>query len=148
MTNIPHQALVLVGDGRKALFLRNTGDEVYPDLRVAQVLEDAHQPHTAELGTDRPGRVRDHASGRRSAVEQTDWHELAEHAFAREVAAKLEQGVAKGEIDKLILVVPPKTLADLRNALSSHVKDRVVAEIAKDLTKHPVPAIERLLIDA
>ncbi len=27
---LPHDAFVLVGDGRKALFLRNAGDEKFP----------------------------------------------------------------------------------------------------------------------
>jgi protein required for attachment to host cells len=29
---IPHDALVFVGDGRKALLLRNTGDKKFPNL--------------------------------------------------------------------------------------------------------------------
>jgi protein required for attachment to host cells len=29
---IPHGAFVFVGDGEKALFLRNVGDEEYPHL--------------------------------------------------------------------------------------------------------------------
>ncbi len=148
MTEIPPQALILVGDGRKALFLRNTGNSKRPDLRVEQVFQDEYRPHTAELGADRPGRVLDHASGRRSAVDQTDWHELAEHAFAREIAAKLESGVGTGAIERLILVVPPKTLAELRNCLSDRVRERIVKEIVKDLTKHPVAEIERILAEA
>ena len=32
---LPHDALVLVADGRKALFLRNRGDEQRIDLRTA-----------------------------------------------------------------------------------------------------------------
>jgi protein required for attachment to host cells len=32
MTKIPHGAIVFVGDGRKALFLRNDGDEEFPNL--------------------------------------------------------------------------------------------------------------------
>ena len=31
---IPHDAFVFVGDGRKALFLRNVGDEVFPNFRA------------------------------------------------------------------------------------------------------------------
>ena len=31
---IPHDAVVFVGDGRKALFLRNIGDAKFPNLRV------------------------------------------------------------------------------------------------------------------
>ena len=31
---IPHNALIFVGDGRKALFLRNDGDEEFPNLKT------------------------------------------------------------------------------------------------------------------
>ena len=51
---IPHDALVFIGDGRKALFLRNTGDAKYPDLKVEQVFAEENPP-THEQGTDRPG---------------------------------------------------------------------------------------------
>lgn len=52
---IPHDAIVFVGDGRKALFLRNDGDEKYPNLKTEQVFVD-HNPPTHEQGTERPGR--------------------------------------------------------------------------------------------
>jgi protein required for attachment to host cells len=47
---------VFVGDGQKALFLRNTGDATLLNLTTAQVLTDENPP-THEQGTDRPGRA-------------------------------------------------------------------------------------------
>lgn len=140
---LPHDVWVVVGDGRKALVLRNHGDATYPDLRPVSVLEDAHNPSTAAQGTDRPGRAVDHASGRRSGVEQTDWHELGEQRFAQSVARQLS-GREK-EISALVVVAPPRTLSELRGALSDGLRRKVVAEISKDLTHHPVHEIERLL---
>ena len=35
---LPHDAFVLVGDGRKALFLRNTGDDKFINLKTEQGL--------------------------------------------------------------------------------------------------------------
>ena len=83
--------------------------------------------------------------GRRSAVEPTDWHDIEEHHFARKVAAAMEQAVRAGKVKALIVVAPPRTLADLRNALHADVKACVIAEINKDLTKHPVWDIEKHL---
>ena len=37
---LPHDAFVLVGDGRKALFLRNTGDDKFINLKTEQVFVD------------------------------------------------------------------------------------------------------------
>jgi protein required for attachment to host cells len=42
-------------------------------------------------------------------------------------------------------VAPPPTLAALRKQLDGKTQQRVVAEVGKDLTKHPVPEIARLL---
>jgi protein required for attachment to host cells len=50
MTKIPHDGIVFVGDGRKALFLRNEGDEKYPNLKTERVFLD-HNPPTHEQGT-------------------------------------------------------------------------------------------------
>jgi len=40
------------GDGRKALFLRNHGDEKFPNLRAEKVFEDENPP-THEQGSER-----------------------------------------------------------------------------------------------
>jgi protein required for attachment to host cells len=141
---IPHHALVFVGDGRKALFLRNDGDEKFPNLKTEQVFEDEN-PSSHDQGTDRPGHLGKGSQGRRSAVEPTDWHELEEHQFARKVAAALEQVVRADKVKALVVVAPPKTLADLRNAFHADVKARIIAEINKDLTKEPVWEIEKHL---
>jgi protein required for attachment to host cells len=46
----------------------------------------------------------------------------------------------------LIVVAPPKTLADLRTAFHPEVKACIVAVINKDLTKHSVGEIEKHLM--
>jgi protein required for attachment to host cells len=52
------------------------------------------------------------------------------------------------DVPALVVVAPPKTLADLRSAFHADVKSRVIAEINKDLTRHPVGEIERHLTAA
>jgi protein required for attachment to host cells len=143
---LPHDAFVFVGDGRKALFLRNAGDEKFPNLVTERVLADDNPP-TREQGVDRPGRAfpSAHASGR-SAVETTDWHEIEEHRFAQRVSAALETLVRERGAPALLVVAPPRALADLRHAFHADVKARIVGEIDKDLTKHPVWEIERHIL--
>ena len=65
---IPHDAIVFIGDGRKALFLRNHGDEKFPNLRTERVFVDTN-PATHEQGTERPGRSFSSMGPGRSAVE-------------------------------------------------------------------------------
>lgn len=142
---IPHDALVFVGDGQKALFLRNVGDEKSPNLTTERVFAEKDPP-TREQGSDRPGRTFKRAfTNRRASVEDTDWHELEKHRFAAHVAAALERLVRAQNAKTIVVVAPPRTLADLRHAFHPDVKDRIIAEIDKDLTKHPVWDIERHL---
>jgi protein required for attachment to host cells len=142
--SIPHNALVFVGDGRKALVLRNEGDADFLNLKTERVFTDKN-PSTHEQGTDRPGRTYSSMGPGRSSVSQTDWHALEEHKFAHEVAATLERIVRERAIEALVVVAPPRALADLRKAFHPDVKKRIIAEIDKDLTKHPVDQIERHL---
>jgi protein required for attachment to host cells len=143
---IPHDAFVFVGDGRKAIFLRNEGDEKYPNLKTEQVFEDDNNPPTREQGTDRPGHLgKAMGSSRRSAVEPADWHDINEHKFARTVASAMERVMRERKAPALVIVAPPRTLADIRDALHADVAARVIAEINKDLTRHPVGDIEKHL---
>jgi protein required for attachment to host cells len=142
---IPHDTLIFIGDGRKALFLRNAGDEKALNLTTERVFVDENPP-THEQGTDRPGRAFKRAhTNRRSGVETTDWHELEEHRFAHRVAAALKKLVRDRNIRRVIVAAPPNILADLRQSFHADVKSRVIAEIDKDLTKHPMAEIERHL---
>jgi len=143
---IPHDALVFVGDGRKALFLRNAGNATSVNLTTERVFVDDNPP-TREQGSDRPGRAFKRAhTNRRSGVETTDWHELEEHRFAASVAAALERLVRERNAPALVVAAPPRTLADLRRSFHADVKQRIIAEIDKDLTKHPVAEIEKHLV--
>ena len=143
--NIPHDAFVFVGDGRKALFLHNAGDEKFPNLKTERVFVDDN-PATREQGSDRPGRVFKRAgTNLRSGVGSTDWHDLEEHRFAQRAAAAMERLVRERGVKALVVVAPPRTLADLRQAFHADVKRRIIAEIDKDLTNQPVYEIEKHL---
>ncbi|MFZ1089408.1 MAG: host attachment protein, partial [Xanthobacteraceae bacterium] len=99
---IPHDAFVFVGDGRKALFLRNDGDEKFLNLKTERVFQDENPP-THEQGSDRPGRAFKRAgTNLRSAVEDTDWHDLEEHRFVHRVAGAMEQLVRERKAKALV----------------------------------------------
>ena len=143
---IPHNAWVFIGDGQKALFLRNAGDEEFPNLTTERVFVDENPP-THEQGTDRPGRGFKRAmTNRRSSMETTDWHELEKHRFARRVAAAMEHLMRARDVRALIVAAPPRTLAELRHAFHPDVQRHIIAEIDKDLTKHPISEIERHIL--
>ncbi len=144
--SIPRNALVFVGDGQKALFLRNAGDEKLPNLTTERVFAEENPP-THEQGTDRPGRAFKRAgTNLRSGVATTDWHELEKERFADRVAAAMEQLVRAEKVKAIIIVAPPRTLAELRRVIHADVKKRIIAEVDKDLTKHPIGDIEKHLV--
>lgn len=148
MIKIPNGSHVLVADGRKGLLFQNIGDAMALNLKLIEQFESEANPSTAKQGSDRPGRTFDRASGRRSGLEETDWHERAEQDHAQAVAAAVGRHFRANDLSRLLIVAPPKTLAVLRNALREDTKGAVTAEIAKDLTKHPVHEIERLLMSS
>ena len=142
---LKHNDWILVGDGEKALFLRNAGDAEQASLETLDVRKHAN-PSTHEQGTDKPGRMPDTGHGQRSSVEQTDWHELEKQRFADEIAEILYKAAHAGEYQRLIIVTPPKVLGELRRVLHDEVERRVVATVDKTLTNHPVGKIQEVLL--
>ena len=144
---LDHGSLVLVGDGQKAIFLQNAGDALYPNFRTIAVLNQENPP-THEQGTGAPGRTFKRAhTNRRSAIAATDWHQIAEQQFARKAAVELERLMRELNVRSIVVAAPPRTLADLRTALPQDVRQRVIAEIDKDFTGHPVSEIERRVME-
>ncbi len=142
---IPHDALILVGDGARAVFFKNRGSVVRPDLVVEDVLEQENPP-TREQGTDRPGRTAGaDVDSLRSAMDETDWHQLAEDRFATQIADALYRSAHANRFQRLIIVAPPKVLGTLRKSLHKEVLDRLEAEIPKELATHSVPSIRNEL---
>jgi protein required for attachment to host cells len=144
---IPHDAYVFVGDGRKALVLRNEGNPQHPNLKTEQVFANDNPP-TREQGTDKPGRSYASIGSRRSAMEQADWHEIEEQRFAKDVADTLYALVRERNVEALVIAAPPKILAELRKAMHQEVARRVIAEVDKDLTNQPINEIEKVLTAA
>jgi protein required for attachment to host cells len=139
---VRRDSLVLVGDGQKALFLRNKGDARRVHLVVENILE-RDNPPSREQGTDRPGRAVASVGAARSAMEEADWHHLEKERFAEELAKALYRYAHDNRFEELIVVAPPKVLGNLRKAFHREVIERIVGEIPKEMTAHPIAEIER-----
>jgi protein required for attachment to host cells len=61
------------------------GDEKFPNLRRLAV-EEHKDPPSREQGSDAPGRAYSSVGEIRSAVGETDWHELEKERFAASMA--------------------------------------------------------------
>lgn len=172
--DLPHDAVVLVADGRKLLFLRNEGDARFPNLVVEQKRVDQN-PKDSDQKTDAAGRsmsawggggasgpgVRSgYSTGQptggeggqfapaRGTMGETDFHQQEEDRFAAEAAALLNARAQAGEFETLIVVAPPRALGAMRPHYDQALRERLAGEVAKDLTGHTVPQIEAALTAA
>ena len=138
---------ILVGDGRKALFLRNDGLAEQPNLHCIATREQTN-PATRDQGTDAPGRAFASVGSMRSAMEETDWHDAEERRFAAGLASELNTAAHEDRYRDLIVVAPPRILAGLRRDLCKEARARLRAEIDKDLVRHTISDIEAILLTA
>jgi protein required for attachment to host cells len=70
----------------------------------------------------------------------------AEIDLARTVGSKLEHARALG-LERVVLVAPPRTLGDLRQACTDDVRALISEEIDRDLTRMSVHEIDAYLRD-
>jgi protein required for attachment to host cells len=142
---LPHDALVLVADGRKMLFFRNHGDENQIDLRTES--HDARQDRKDRdfFKTDVPGTEKQSFGYGRSTYEETDFHQLEEDRWIKEAADELKARVLRGDFEALAIVAPPKALGVLKKCLHKEVEKRIVCTINKEMSGRPIPDIEALL---
>lgn len=144
---VPANACVLVADGRKLLFFRNEGDAVHPNL-VVETAEERINPADRDQKTDAAGRSSSPQGAAQSSMGEVDFHQQEEDRFAADAAAMLKARALAQDFEALIVVAPPKTLGELRKHYHKEVSGRLIAELDKDLTGHPVPEIEKALIAA
>jgi protein required for attachment to host cells len=141
---LPHDALVLVADGRKMLFFRNHGDENRIDLRT-EAHEARQDRKDREIKTDAPGTTKQSAGYGRSTYEEPDFHQQEEDRWIEEAAEELKVRVLRGDFGALAIVAPPKALGVLRKKLHKEVEKRIVCTVNKEMSGRPIPDIEALL---
>ncbi len=142
---VPHDSYVLVADGAKMLFFRNEGNAANPNLTLLaaeQQADIADRDIKTDMAGQKPGSP---GMGGASSAGETDFHRQAEDRFAAEAADRINRAALANEFEKLIIVAPPKTLGELRKHYHKQDEGRIAAEIAKDLTGHPVDRIEAVL---
>ncbi|WP_116092051.1 host attachment family protein [Sphingomonas crusticola] len=141
---IPHDSYVLVADGAKMLFFRNEGDADNISLTVVAAEQQADQADR-DIKTDMAGQKPAGSGAGGSTAGEADFHQQAEDRFAAEAAERINRAALANQFEKLIIVAPPKTLGELRKHYHKQVEGKIAAEIAKDLTGHPVDKIESIL---
>ncbi len=138
---------ILIADGATAKVFEHAGPG--KGLRAVDELMFSQEPLKAgDIMADRPGRSFSSVGNGRSGIEySSDPVAVRERRFVENVAAALEQQHQRHAFDRLIIVAAPTALGDLRPALSKGVRDTIMAELPKDLTKLPTPQLESHLAD-
>lgn len=142
--SIPNQALVLVADGRKMLFLRNHGDAAQLDLKT-EAHDQRADAKDSDMKTDAPGVGAQSGGYGRPAMDETDYHQQAEDQWAKDAAGALNRRALANDYDALVVVAPPKTLGELRKHFHKETEKRIVATFNKEMTDRPLADIEDLL---
>ena len=143
-SGVPTGTWVLIADGEKALFMRNEGDDIDMNLTVIRK-DEQENPMAQNWAANKPGRFNDGPSVHRSAVQDTDWHELEKERFATDLADYLYQKAHAGAFDKLIIAASRPVLSALRDEMHSVVQDKLLFDVAKVLTNHPLDEVEKII---
>ncbi len=143
--SLPHNALVLVADGRKMLFFRNHGDENQIDLRTEAHDARRNQRKDREIKTDAPGTVKQSFGFGRSTYEEADFHQQEEDRWIKDAAEELKTRALRNDFEALAIVAPPKALGYLKKNLHKEVHKRIVCTVNKEMSGRPIPDIEAML---
>jgi len=147
---LPHNALVLVADGTKCLFLRNHGDQNQIDLRT-EAHDQREDRKDREIKTDAPGTAATRMSSGgaevfRPAMSETDFHQQEEDRWIKDAAEELKKRALRNDFDALAIIAPPKALGVLKKCLHKEVEKRVVVTLNKEMVGRPISDIEELLV--
>jgi len=138
---------ILIADGAHARIYQYTPEK--PELEAVQgIALEVDLPRTHDIVSDRAGRSFDSVGHARHANNgDSDPHRELKRELARKVAHTLKSCLDTNQYDRLVLVAPPATLGDLRNAMDKTVQNCVSAELPQDLVKVPPSCLSARLAD-
>jgi protein required for attachment to host cells len=109
---------------------------------IAEIDHAAGRLHNRELVTDRPGQGQSDAGSRPYgfAPRASPVDHEREH-FARRLADVIDEGARASRFGELALVMPPKLLGLVREALGNNARALIVGELDQRLIDQPISAV-------
>jgi protein required for attachment to host cells len=129
---VPHKALIALANGERFVLMRNVGQPFEPKLEKVSDLDLELTNFSAGVRHQDP-------------VERNGSTELDELAHGAAIAEWLNNKTLNGEGEPLVIAADPKTLGQIRQHCHKQLQNRIVGEVAKDLTNQPIDSIERAL---
>jgi len=126
--NLPKGTTVAVADGAKLALFTNTGDEANLKLSPA-----SH----GGIDSDNQG-----SGSRQNSSGNPDDSQANEDNFAAGIVDLLNKNVLANKIDGLVIIAAPRALGEMRKHYHKTLSAKLLGEISKDLTGHPIADIE------
>jgi protein required for attachment to host cells len=128
-------AIVAVIDGEQMKLFRNSAHEP----KIELVVQNDVDLRIANVGS----------GGRhRSTTANPDRSRQREDNFAAAAAGYLNQEALAGRIDQLVIVADPRTLGEMRKHFHDALLGKILRQLDRDLTGHPVQEIQAALVAA
>ncbi len=139
----PMRTWILIADGSGARILEALGEgSGFHQISGDQVLVD-----DAPVGFEDRGNVDHGTQGGTPIGPRRNIAKALETLFASQLSAMLAGYLRSNAFDRLIVVAPPAMLTELRKMIGPNVREKIIAEIAEDLTKIPNSEISTHLDD-
>lgn len=138
--------IVLADRAHAEIYTRNYVDGVMQQHLVLE--HPAARQFQRDQGTDKPGRG--HVPGtakHQTYADHANFPEQESAAFLKEVSREVDHAAQQGEMDRLILVALPKTMALIKSEFSPQTQEKVSGEYAKNLVNVPKDTLADRLDD-
>ena len=136
---------ILVTNASLARILRRDSART-PLVPVETMSHEQSRMRGTELATDRPGsEAADNSHGVNHFEPRTDRRRIEHRRFAREIAARLDKGLAAHEFDSLAVFASNPFLGELKAQLSDAVEKKVALVFSNDFTSLGLAEIEERL---
>ena len=139
---------IVVADGARARFFTpHESGRKFAAAGPGNLVAPQSKQRPRDLKSDKPGRGFASAggTGRHAFEPPHDYHKLEKHRFMVVLAEALDEACAAKAYDALVLVLPRRSLGELRPLLSRRVAARVRLEVAKDLSTQTMTALWKQL---
>lgn len=133
---LPHGAHVAVVDGARFLWLCNIGDDVHPQLD--HLGSPDLDPTNRSQGKMRPS----------ITTSQNAGNDLDEAAHVAAAADWLNHQAMTNKFEQLVIVADKRSLGELRRHYHLELENRLIGEVGKALTNHPIADIEQAIVAA
>ncbi len=126
---------IVIADGGRARVLLSTGRS-HPLMDVPDLSFKTDLPMTHDIGDGRPGRGHEsHGVTRHAYESRSDSHTVLKETFVRCVVDAIAREYAAAEFDRLVIIAPPTVLGVMRRVLPAALREVLIGDVAKDLTK-------------